>query len=107
MEPAKIDWKKIESVFVVDELYEHFDAPKWVDLSSSFSPLDGDGDDPADRFFCRPGCKHPKTAEDFLKSTPTSSSKVSHLRVFSVSYFVSLEAVQSRSQQRKLLIRLT
>lgn len=85
MEPAKIDWKKIESVFVVDDLYEHFDAPKWADLSSSssFSPLRGDrvGDDGDDdvRFFCRPDCKHPKTAEDFFKSTPTSSSKLRRL----------------------------
>ncbi|XP_030476337.1 uncharacterized protein LOC115693470 isoform X1 [Syzygium oleosum] len=79
MEPAKIDWKKIESVFVEDDLYEHFDAPKWVDFSSS-SSLDPDpdpnhdDDDDAARFFCRPECKHPRTTEDLLKSTPASSS---------------------------------
>ncbi|XP_030515358.1 uncharacterized protein LOC115729043 isoform X2 [Rhodamnia argentea] len=73
MEPAKIDWRKIESVFVEDDLYEHFDAPKWVDLSSSPHLDDDDADA---RFFCRPECKHPKTAEDFFKSTPTSTSKL-------------------------------
>ncbi|KAJ7982206.1 Interferon-activable protein [Quillaja saponaria] len=65
MEPAKIDWKKIESIFVEDELYEHINAPKWVDF---FAP-DVSVDDEA--WFCRPECKHPKRAEDFLKSTPS------------------------------------
>lgn len=76
MEPAKIDWRKVESVFVEDDLYEHFDAPKWFDLSSSLHLHLDDDDDDAARFFCRPECKHPKTAEDFLKSTPTSTSKL-------------------------------
>ncbi|PKI31665.1 hypothetical protein CRG98_047949 [Punica granatum] len=126
MEPAKIDWKNVQWVFVEDELYEHINAPKWFDFSA---PQE---DDPADTdvaWFCRPGrnfclhslpsfslyihtfihdyrhvlscfdlesrellfifvfvvclwrppgpsadCNHPTTAEDFLNSTPKSSS---------------------------------
>ncbi|XP_062115336.1 uncharacterized protein LOC133829624 isoform X2 [Humulus lupulus] len=66
MEPAKIDWKNIESKFVEDELYEHINAPKWFDF---LSPNDHPVDD--ESWFCRPDCNHPKTAEDFLKSTPS------------------------------------
>ncbi|KAM6570616.1 hypothetical protein CsatB_018601 [Cannabis sativa] len=67
MEPAKIDWKNIESKFVEDVLYEHINAPKWFDfLSPNDHPVDDD-----ESWFCRPGCNHPKTAEDFLKSTPS------------------------------------
>ncbi|XP_031377301.1 uncharacterized protein LOC116192793 [Punica granatum] len=71
MEPAKIDWKNVQWVFVEDELYEHINAPKWFDFSA---PQE---DDPADTdvaWFCRPDCNHPTTAEDFLNSTPKSSS---------------------------------
>uniref|UniRef100_A0A2N9II29 Uncharacterized protein n=1 Tax=Fagus sylvatica TaxID=28930 RepID=A0A2N9II29_FAGSY len=66
MEPAKIDWKRIESIFVEDELYEHINAPKWVDFLATQESVDDEA------WFCRPNCKHPKTAEDFLKtSTPS------------------------------------
>ncbi|XP_062174949.1 uncharacterized protein LOC133880083 [Alnus glutinosa] len=65
MEPAKIDWKRIESIFVEDELYEHINAPKWVDF---LAPEESVKDE---AWFCRPNCKHPRTAEDFLKSTPS------------------------------------
>ncbi|XP_024025896.1 uncharacterized protein LOC112090256 isoform X2 [Morus notabilis] len=65
MEPAKIDWKNLEWKFVQDELYEHINAPKWFDFLSSNPPLEDD-----DAWFCRPDCNHPKTAQDFLKSTP-------------------------------------
>ncbi|XP_030962564.1 uncharacterized protein LOC115983865 isoform X2 [Quercus lobata] len=65
MEPAKIDWKRIESIFVEDELYEHINAPKWVDFLAPHESVDDEA------WFCRPNCKHPKTAEDFLKSTPS------------------------------------
>ncbi|KAL2972474.1 hypothetical protein AAZX31_15G255500 [Glycine max] len=69
MEPAKIDWKRLEWSFVEDELYEHINAPKRVDFLS----LDHSLDDHADEaWFCKPDCKHPKTAEDFLRSATPS-----------------------------------
>ncbi|CAN1787642.1 hypothetical protein LINPERHAP1_LOCUS17729 [Linum perenne] len=70
MEPAKIDWKRIESVYEEDRLYETIKAPKWVDF---LTPEDDSDyvDDVA--WFCRPDCNHPKTAEDFSKFTPASS----------------------------------
>ncbi|KAL5719622.1 hypothetical protein ACHQM5_012377 [Ranunculus cassubicifolius] len=76
MEPANIDWRNIESIFVEDELYEHIIAPKWVDF---FAPDDQHVDDEA--WFCKPECRHPKTAEEFLRS----ASKVKHLRSMSAS----------------------
>ncbi|KAL3832951.1 hypothetical protein ACJIZ3_007687 [Penstemon smallii] len=74
MEVAIIDWKNIDSRFVKDEVYEHINAPKWVDFSN---PLDDPVDDEA--WFCRPSCNHPKTIEDFYKETqrtPISNSKL-------------------------------
>ncbi|BAT93329.1 uncharacterized protein HKW66_Vig0206560 [Vigna angularis] len=69
MEPAKIDWKRLEWNFVEDELYEHINAPKWVDFLS----LDHSVNDHADEaWFCKPDCRHPKTAEDFLRSVTPS-----------------------------------
>ncbi|KAK7401501.1 hypothetical protein VNO78_13036 [Psophocarpus tetragonolobus] len=69
MEPAKIDWKRLEWNFVEDELFEHINAPKWVDFLS----LDHSLNDRADEdWFCKPDCKHPKTAEDFLRSITPS-----------------------------------
>ncbi|CAL8169817.1 unnamed protein product [Prunus armeniaca] len=62
MDPENIDWGSIESVFVEDETYENFEAPKWVDLSSP-DELIGD-----EAWFCSPDCNHPKATEDFLKS---------------------------------------
>lgn len=35
MQPENIDWDNIDSTFIQDDTYENFDAPKWVDLSSS------------------------------------------------------------------------
>ncbi|KAF2319530.1 hypothetical protein GH714_016816 [Hevea brasiliensis] len=68
MEPAKIDWKRVESISVEDKLYENINAPKWVDF---LNPEDDDSmDDEA--WFCRPDCNHPKTVEDFFRITPTS-----------------------------------
>ncbi|KAK4787881.1 hypothetical protein SAY86_011714 [Trapa natans] len=71
MEPAKIDWKSLQWVFVEDELYEHINAPKWFDFSAPQE--DSSADDVA--WFCRPDCDHPVTADDFLKSTPKPSKK--------------------------------
>ncbi|KAL4341410.1 hypothetical protein GQ457_08G024030 [Hibiscus cannabinus] len=67
MEPAKIDWNRIDSRFVEDCVYEHINAPKWVD----FLALDPSIDD--DAWFCTPDCNHPKTAEDFLSMAPRPS----------------------------------
>ncbi|KAM0950360.1 hypothetical protein DsansV1_C04g0040611 [Dioscorea sansibarensis] len=66
MEPAKIDWKRIESKFVHDELYERINAPKWADLSAPDQPVVDD-----ETWFCRPDCRHPKTAEDFRRMSPS------------------------------------
>lgn len=52
MDPENIDWGSIESVFVEDETYENFEAPKWVDLSSP-DELIGD-----EAWFCSPGRTH-------------------------------------------------
>uniref|UniRef100_A0A1J3JB84 Uncharacterized protein n=1 Tax=Noccaea caerulescens TaxID=107243 RepID=A0A1J3JB84_NOCCA len=68
MEPAQIDWKRIDSRFVEDVFYEHIRAPKWFDFSAP-NHLDSIDDD---AWFCKPDCNHPKRPEDFL-STPTSS----------------------------------
>ncbi|KAJ8899217.1 hypothetical protein K2173_012393 [Erythroxylum novogranatense] len=67
MEPAKIDWKRVESIFVEDRLYENINAPKWVDLLAHDEPSIDD-----ESWFCRPDCNHPKKAEDFLKTPPSS-----------------------------------
>uniref|UniRef100_A0A6N2M629 Glutamine amidotransferase domain-containing protein n=1 Tax=Salix viminalis TaxID=40686 RepID=A0A6N2M629_SALVM len=66
MEPEKIDWKRINSVFVEDKLYESVNAPKWYDFVAPEDSIDDEA------WFCRPDCNHPKTAEDFLKTTQTS-----------------------------------
>ncbi|CAI0430986.1 unnamed protein product [Linum tenue] len=71
MEPAKIDWKQIEWVYEEDKLYETINAPKWVDFLATSRDEADCVDDVA--WFCRPDCNHPKSAEDFLKFTPTSS----------------------------------
>ncbi|XP_022148728.1 uncharacterized protein LOC111017317 [Momordica charantia] len=65
MEPAKIDWKNVQWRFVEDELYEHINAPKWVDFTAIHDPVDDDA------WFCRSDCKHPKTAEELLRVTPS------------------------------------
>ncbi|XP_022954070.1 uncharacterized protein LOC111456443 [Cucurbita moschata] len=65
MEPAKIDWKNVQWRFVEDELYEHINAPKWVDFTANSDAVDDEA------WFCRPDCKHPKTAEELLRVTPT------------------------------------
>ncbi|XP_050386043.1 uncharacterized protein LOC126802453 isoform X2 [Argentina anserina] len=64
MEPAKIDWKNLEWRFVEDKAYEQINAPKWFDF---LNPNDNLVDDHA--WFCTPECNHPKTAEDFLRSS--------------------------------------
>ncbi|KAK4372171.1 hypothetical protein RND71_007555 [Anisodus tanguticus] len=80
MEIAIIDWKTIDSRFVKDDLYEHFNAPKWVDFFTPDVLVDDD-----DAWFCRPECNHPKTVEDFYKVATPSSSSSKHQRSASVS----------------------
>ncbi|XP_060217189.1 uncharacterized protein LOC132644604 [Lycium barbarum] len=79
MEIAIIDWKRIDSRFVKDDLYEHFNAPKWVDFFAPDVPVEDDA------WFCRPECNHPKTVEDFYKVATLSSSSSKLQRSASVS----------------------
>ncbi|KAE8677484.1 E3 ubiquitin ligase BIG BROTHER-like isoform X1 [Hibiscus syriacus] len=69
MEPAKIDWNRIDSRFTEDYTYEHINAPKWVD----FLALDQQSIDD-DAWFCTPECNHPRTAQDFLQASPLSKA---------------------------------
>ncbi|XP_022959717.1 uncharacterized protein LOC111460702 [Cucurbita moschata] len=65
MEAAMIYWKNVQWRFVEDELYEHINAPKWVDFTAIHDAVDDEA------WFCRPDCKHPKTAEELLRVTPS------------------------------------
>ncbi|XP_050380869.1 uncharacterized protein LOC126798080 [Argentina anserina] len=76
MEPDTIDWRNIESIYVEDETYESFKAPKWADLSAPDELIDDEA------WFCNPDCKHPKSAENF-KSARNLKGKL--LRSLSVS----------------------
>ncbi|KAF9593256.1 hypothetical protein IFM89_021012 [Coptis chinensis] len=81
MEPANIDWNNLEWTFIEDDLYEHINAPKWFDFSA---PDDFDAHDEA--WFCKDECRHPKIAEDFVRSNSKFTSKVKqHLRSISAS----------------------
>ncbi|OVA12260.1 hypothetical protein BVC80_1779g31 [Macleaya cordata] len=82
MEPANIDWKNIKSIYIEDELFEHINAPKWIDFTAPEDKVDDEA------WFCRPDCRHPKTAEDFLRSF--SNSKVLILEKKQNLYFLSL-----------------
>ncbi|CAL5382060.1 unnamed protein product [Camellia sinensis] len=84
MEPAKIDWKSINSVFVEDDLYEHINAPKWLDFSAPDQSVDDEA------WFCRPDCNHPKTVEDFLKSTPPSKKREENAQIRPFGFSVDL-----------------
>eukprot|EP00268_Persea_americana_P030487 TRINITY_DN2949_c0_g1_i1.p1 TRINITY_DN2949_c0_g1~~TRINITY_DN2949_c0_g1_i1.p1 ORF type:complete len:346 (+),score=70.47 TRINITY_DN2949_c0_g1_i1:602-1639(+) len=86
MEPMNIDWNNIESVFVKDNLYEHFTAPKYFDFSAHEESVDDDA------WFCRTDCRHPKKAEDF---------KVKHLRTMSTSEIMPLGERNSRDGNLK------
>ncbi|KAJ4904578.1 Uncharacterized protein Rs2_18529 [Raphanus sativus] len=72
MEPAQIDWKRIDSRFVEDIFYEHLRAPKWFDFLSPNNHLQDSSIEDDDAWFCKPDCNHPKRPEDFLL-TPNSS----------------------------------
>ncbi|KAG9449495.1 hypothetical protein H6P81_009460 [Aristolochia fimbriata] len=58
MEPMDIDWKNIDSRFVVDDLLERINAPMWVDFSAPDESIDEEA------WFCRPDCNHPKASEE-------------------------------------------
>lgn len=78
MEPGIIDWDSIDSVFIEDDTYENMNAPKWVDFSAfPEQPVNDEA------WFCKPGCKHPKTIEDYLKSK--RGSKVKFLKSVTIS----------------------
>lgn len=56
MEPAKINWKTVESIFIKDDIYEHINAPQWIDFTASDESVDDDA------WFCRPG----ELVDDFV-----------------------------------------
>ncbi|KZV47247.1 hypothetical protein F511_07670 [Dorcoceras hygrometricum] len=73
MDVGVIDWKNVDSRFERDEMYELINAPKWIDFLTSEDPVDDEA------WFCRPGCNHARTAEDFSnckERTPTSNFKL-------------------------------
>ncbi|KAG5252851.1 interferon-activable protein [Salix suchowensis] len=91
MEPEVIDWDNIDSVFIEDDTYENLNAPKWVDFSASpEQPVDDDA------WFCKPGCKHPKTVEDYLRSK--RGSKVKFLKSATISEMLPFRERNSRVQ---------
>ncbi|KAK9121418.1 hypothetical protein Syun_019035 [Stephania yunnanensis] len=91
MEPAKIDWSTIQSIYVEDDLYEHINAPKWFD----FSALD-DSAVADEAWFCKPDCRHPKTADDFF-----FNSKLEHVISVTESKILPL---RDANMKRRLII---
>ncbi|TVU48243.1 hypothetical protein EJB05_07872, partial [Eragrostis curvula] len=73
MEPKDIDWSRVVSRYVRDETYEGIVAPHWADLTD---PNAGRADIDDEAWFCRPDCRHPKTAEDFVKLSPSPKGKL-------------------------------
>ncbi|XP_044982787.1 serine/arginine repetitive matrix protein 1 isoform X1 [Hordeum vulgare subsp. vulgare] len=73
MEPMDIDWNRVVSRFVRDDTYEGIEAPHWADLAD---PEAGNAAVDDDAWFCRPDCKHPKTADDFLRQTPSPKARL-------------------------------
>ncbi|KAF0912834.1 hypothetical protein E2562_019422 [Oryza meyeriana var. granulata] len=73
MEPKDIDWSRVVSRYVRDETYEGIEAPHWADLAD---PEAGAAAVDDETWFCRPDCRHPKTAEDFLKLSPSPKGKL-------------------------------
>ncbi|KAK8493687.1 hypothetical protein V6N13_025571 [Hibiscus sabdariffa] len=72
-----IDWNNIDSVFQEDDAYENINAPNWVDLSAPSLTIDDDA------WFCKPGCNHPKSLEDYLKAKHISKVKLLRSRTIS------------------------
>ncbi|GAB2216658.1 hypothetical protein Droror1_Dr00024435 [Drosera rotundifolia] len=104
MEPAKIDWRTIDSEFEPDETYEHINAPQWIDFLAS-SPLHRSPRDDGSSWFCRPDCDHPRTAADYLKSRITASTSGSSSKMMfrsaSVSKLIGLGDWTSREGNLK------
>ncbi|XP_051183141.1 uncharacterized protein [Lolium perenne] len=71
MEPKDIDWSRVVSRYVRDDTYEGIHAPRWADLDDPDAVA---VDDHA--WFCRPDCRHPRTAEDFVRMTPSPKGKL-------------------------------
>uniref|UniRef100_A0A0A9F1P9 Uncharacterized protein n=1 Tax=Arundo donax TaxID=35708 RepID=A0A0A9F1P9_ARUDO len=76
MEPQDIDWSRVVSRYVRDETYEGIVAPRWADLADPNDPNAGRADVDDEAWFCRPDCRHPKTAEDFFKLSPSPKGKL-------------------------------
>ncbi|CAH8308783.1 unnamed protein product [Eruca vesicaria subsp. sativa] len=107
MEPAQIDWNRIDSRFVEDVFYENLRAPKWFDFLSPNNHLQEDSIDDDDAWFCKPDCNHPKRPEDFLltpnssklKQTPGVTEQNQRRRGDSENHDPNLVATPSSSQQ--------
>ncbi|OMO70239.1 hypothetical protein COLO4_28674 [Corchorus olitorius] len=95
MENENIDWENTESIFEEDDTYENINAPKWVDLSA---PCDTESTDD-EAWFCKPGCKHPKCAEDYLKSKHQSKAKL--LRSMTISEILPFRDRTQREAKAK------
>ncbi|KAJ7972242.1 Polyadenylate-binding protein RBP47B [Quillaja saponaria] len=95
MDPENIDWSNIDSIFVEDDTYENFNAPKWVDLCASDALIDDEA------WFCKPDCEHPKTVEDFHKSP--RYPKVKLLRSMSISAILPFKNSGTAEETSKTL----
>ncbi|KAL5219673.1 hypothetical protein ABZP36_020357 [Zizania latifolia] len=73
LEPKDIDWSRVVSRYVRDETYEGIEAPHWADLADPEAGAAAVGDE---AWFCRPDCRHPMTAEGFLKLSPSPKGKL-------------------------------
>ncbi|GLT96113.1 hypothetical protein SLE2022_137590 [Rubroshorea leprosula] len=93
MESEDIDWNNIESVFEEDNVYENINAPKWVDLSAPCEHVDDEA------WFCKSGCKHPKSVEDFLRLKQHQKGKL--LRSLSISEILPFRDITRRETKTK------
>lgn len=88
-----IDWDNIEFEFEEDETYETINAPKWVDLST---PIEAPEDE---TWFCKSGCKHPRTVEEFIKLK--QNFKVKLLKSLAISEFHPFRDINRRETKTK------
>ncbi|GKV34653.1 hypothetical protein SLEP1_g43011 [Rubroshorea leprosula] len=93
MESEDIDWNNIESVFEEDDAYENINAPKWVDLSAPCECVDNEA------WFCKSGCKHPKSVEDFHRLKQNQKGKL--LRSLSISEILPFRDITRRETKTK------
>ncbi|GLT39728.1 hypothetical protein SLA2020_139040 [Shorea laevis] len=93
MESEAIDWNNIESIFEEDDAYENINAPTWVDLSTPCEHADDEA------WFCKSGCKHPKSVEDFLRLKQNQKGKL--LRSLSISEILPFRDITRRETKTK------